>query len=42
MPSKFSSNHSIEDAKALANNLDMHHEIIPIQNSVDSIINYFI
>ena len=38
MPSKFSSKHSIEDAIALAKNLDMHYEIIPIQNSVDSII----
>ena len=38
MPSKFSSKHSIEDAIALAKNLDMHYEVIPIQNSVDSII----
>ena len=38
MPSKFSSEHSIEDAIVLAKNLEMHYEIIPIQNSVDSII----
>ena len=38
MPSKFSSKHSIKDAIALAKNLEMDYEIIPIQNSVDSII----
>ena len=41
MPSKFSSKHSTEDAIALAKNLEMHYEIIPIQNSVDSIISLY-
>ena len=42
MPSKFSSKHSNEDAIALAKNLEMHYEIIPIQNSVDSVIKFLI
>ena len=36
MPSRYSSDHSIEDALQLAKNLDIQHEIIPIQPMVDS------
>jgi NAD+ synthase (glutamine-hydrolysing) len=36
LPSKYSSNHSITDAEALANNLGVRHDIIDIQNVVDS------
>jgi len=36
MPSRYSSDHSIDDALQLAKNLDIQHEIIPIQPMVDS------
>jgi len=36
MPSRYSSDHSVEDALQLARNLEIQHEIIPIQNMVDS------
>lgn len=36
MPSRYSSDHSIEDALHLAKNLDVQYEIIPIQPMVDS------
>ncbi len=36
MPSRYSSDHSINDALQLAKNLDIQHEIIPIQPVVDS------
>lgn len=36
MPSRYSSDHSVDDALQLARNLDVLHEIIPIQNMVDS------
>jgi len=36
MPSRYSSDHSIEDALQLAKNLDIQYEIIPIQPIVDS------
>jgi NAD+ synthase (glutamine-hydrolysing) len=36
LPSKYSSNHSITDAETLANNLGVRHDIIDIQNVVDS------
>jgi len=35
MPSKYSSDHSISDAKALANTLGIQHEVVPIQPIVD-------
>jgi NAD+ synthase (glutamine-hydrolysing) len=35
MPSKYSSEHSITDARQLANNLGIRHELIPIQNIFD-------
>ena len=35
MPSRYSSDHSIEDALQLAKNLDIQYEIIPIQPMVD-------
>jgi NAD+ synthase (glutamine-hydrolysing) len=35
MPSRFSSDHSIDDALQLADNLNIQHEIIPIQPMVD-------
>lgn len=38
MPSKYSSDHSVNDALKLAENLNVHYEIIPIQNSVDAVI----
>ncbi|WP_154221978.1 NAD+ synthase [Marinicella rhabdoformis] len=31
MPSKFSSDHSVADAKALANNMGMPHHVVPIE-----------
>jgi len=37
MPSKFSSDHSVNDARALAKNLEIGFEILPIQEPVDSI-----
>lgn len=36
MPSKYSSDHSVNDALQLAENLGIQHEIIPIQTMVDS------
>ncbi len=36
MPSRYSSDHSIDDARQLAENLDIQYEIIPIQPMVDS------
>ena len=36
MPSRYSSDHSIDDAVQLAKNLDVEYEIIPIQPMVDS------
>lgn len=36
MPSRYSSDHSVNDALQLAKNLDVQYEIIPIQNMVDS------
>lgn len=36
MPSKFSSQHSIDDAKALAENLGVKYDIVNIQQAVDS------
>lgn len=36
MPSRYSSDHSINDAEHLAKNLGIQHEIIPIQTMVDS------
>ena len=36
MPSRYSSDHSIDDALQLAKNLDIQYEIIPIQSMVDS------
>ena len=36
MPSRYSSDHSIEDALQLAKNLDIQYEIIPIQSMVNS------
>ena len=36
MPSRYSSDHSIDDALQLAKNLDIQYEIIPIQPMVDS------
>lgn len=38
MPSKYSSDHSINDAVKLAENLQIKYEILPIQPSVDSVI----
>ncbi|OFX16332.1 MAG: NAD+ synthase [Bacteroidetes bacterium GWA2_31_9] len=38
MPSKYSSDHSINDAVKLAENLNVKFEILPIQLSVDSVI----
>lgn len=36
MPSRYSSDHSVNDALQLARNLGIHHETIPIQPMVDS------
>jgi len=36
MPSRYSSDHSIDDAVQLADNLNIQYEIIPIQQAVDS------
>jgi len=36
LPSKYSSNHSIDDALQLVNNLGISHEILNIQNTVDA------
>lgn len=37
MPSEFSSQHSIDDAARLAENLGMRHEIVPIGTSFDTV-----
>ena len=37
MPSQFSSQHSIDDAIALAKNLEITHDIVPIQDAYQSI-----
>lgn len=39
MPSKFSSNHSVDDAVELSKNLDNRHEIISIENINKSFLN---
>jgi len=39
MPSKYSSDHSLEDAKQLAGNLGVSYQIIPIQETFDSFLN---
>ena len=36
MPSQFSSDHSVEDARILAENLDIQYDIIPIKDIYDS------
>lgn len=36
MPSRYSSDHSVEDALQLARTLDIQHEIVPIQPMVDA------
>jgi NAD+ synthase (glutamine-hydrolysing) len=36
MPSQFSSGHSVDDAVALAENLGIHHDIIPIKDIYDA------
>jgi len=36
MPSQFSSDHSVDDAVALAENLGCHYDIIPIKDMYDS------
>ncbi|MBC8004500.1 MAG: NAD+ synthase [Verrucomicrobia bacterium] len=36
MPSRYSSDHSVEDALQLARNLDIQYEIVPIQPMVDT------
>lgn len=38
MPSSFSSSHSVEDAVALANNLGIRYDIIPIKEPFDTIL----
>jgi NAD+ synthase (glutamine-hydrolysing) len=38
MPSKYSSDHSLEDAKQLAGNLGVSHHVIPIQETFDSFL----
>jgi len=37
LPSKYSSKHSLTDAKDLANNLGIDYDVIPIQNGIDEI-----
>ena len=37
MPSQFSSQHSIADAEALAKNLGIEYDIVPIQNAYEGI-----
>ncbi len=37
LPSKYSSDHSLSDAKELVNNLDIDYRIIPIQEAVDEL-----
>ncbi|MDD2413461.1 MAG: NAD(+) synthase, partial [Bacteroidales bacterium] len=38
MPSMYSSDHSVEDAKKLAENLNMSYDIVPIKNAYDSVL----
>lgn len=38
MPSIYSSDHSVEDAKKLAENLNMTYDIVPIKNAYDSVL----
>lgn len=38
MPSRFSSDHSVEDAKTLAENLGIEYSVIPITEAYDSIL----
>jgi len=37
MPSKYSSSHSLSDAEALAKNLGVHYDVLPIKDIVDSV-----
>ena len=37
LPSKYSSEHSLSDAKELVNNLEIDYKIIPIQEAVDEL-----
>jgi NAD+ synthase (glutamine-hydrolysing) len=39
LPSGFSSDHSINDAMALVNNLGCKHQIVPIENNFQSLLN---
>ena len=39
LPSKYSSDHSLKDAKSLATSLGIDYKVIPIQNSVDEMEN---
>ena len=39
LPSQFSSQHSIDDSLALVQNLNIQHEIIPIENTFQSFLN---
>ncbi|HQU53714.1 MAG: NAD+ synthase [Saprospiraceae bacterium] len=41
MPSPFSSQHSVDDARALAENLGIHYDIIPIQSVYASYLDTF-
>ena len=38
MPSKYSSDHSLEDARELAGNLGVSYEVVPIQDTFDSFL----
>jgi NAD+ synthase (glutamine-hydrolysing) len=38
MPSEFSSSHSVDDAIALSENLEISHETLPIKNTYDSFL----
>ncbi|MDD4576124.1 MAG: NAD+ synthase [Bacteroidales bacterium] len=38
MPSMYSSDHSVEDAKKLAENLNMSYDIVPIKTAYDSVL----
>jgi NAD+ synthase (glutamine-hydrolysing) len=38
LPSQFSSDHSVNDAIALANNLEVKHDIISIENTFDTLL----
>jgi len=37
LPSQFSSQHSLDDARALANNLDIQYDVVPIQPAFESV-----